>query len=330
MKAMVMTQAGDPSVLEPRDLPLPELPPDSIRVRLGAAGINPVDAKLRSSGTFFPERLPAILGCDGAGVVDAVGHEVARFQPGDAVYFCYGGIGAHPGNYAEYQTLPARYAARAPSNLDFTEAAALPLALITAWEALADRAAIHPGKRVLIHGGAGGVGHLAIQLALLWGGSVCSTVGSPENAAFVRELGAYPIDYREEDFVRAVQYWSAGAGVDVALDTQGGEVLERTVEAMAEHGDLVTILQPPAALDWAPWRRRNLRLGLEFMLTPMLGGNEAGLAHQTRLLELGARLVEAQRLRVQVSDVLELEAAAEAHRRIASGHTQGKRVLRIP
>lgn len=127
MKAILMTAPGAPEVLSLADVPAPAISHDTdLLVRLEAAGVNPVDTKLRSRGTYFPERMPAILGCDGAGVVEAVGKSVTRFRPGDAVYFCNGGIGGHPGNYAEYAVVDERFAARKPARLDFDHAAAAP------------------------------------------------------------------------------------------------------------------------------------------------------------------------------------------------------------
>ena len=138
MKGIVMTTAGSPDVLQLQDLPAPQIQqPREILVRLKAAGVNPIDTKLRSRGTFYPEEMPAILGCDGAGIVEAVGSEVRKFKPGDEVYFCHGGLGKKgTGNYAELAVVDERFVAAKPSSLSFAEAAAAPLVLITAWEAL--------------------------------------------------------------------------------------------------------------------------------------------------------------------------------------------------
>ena len=201
MKAMLMSAPGAADVLQLRDIPTPALSGGhDLLVRLKAAGVNPVDTKLRARGTYFPERMPAILGCDGAGVVEEIGPEVQRFKPGDAVYFCNGGIGAQPGSYAEYSVIDERLAAPKPRTLSFAEAAAAPLVLITAWEALHDRARIKADHSVLIHAGAGGVGHMAIQLARLQGAHICTTVSDAAKESFVRELGAdLVINYREAD-----------------------------------------------------------------------------------------------------------------------------------
>ena len=192
MKAIHMTAPGPAEdVLAVVEVTEPEIMTGSqIKVRLKAAGVNPIDTKLRSRGVFYPEALPAILGCDGAGIVTETGDAVTRFQPGDAVWFCHGGLGGAPGNYAEYTVLDESEAEAKPDALDFEEAAALPLVLITAWEALFDRAGLVEGQTVLIHAGAGGVGHMAIQLAKSVGAQVVTTVSTQEKAAFARQYVA--------------------------------------------------------------------------------------------------------------------------------------------
>ena len=332
MQAIVMTQPGGPEVLELRSVPMPEQPSaQQVRVRLHAAGVNPVDTKLRANGTYYPNRLPTILGCDGAGVVEAVGDMVTRFQLGDKVYFCSGGIGGEPGNYATYNNVHEDYLARLPANLDFTAAAAVPLVLITAWEALYDRAHIQPAERLLIHAAAGGVGHVAVQLARHTLARVAATVGDADKAAFVRALGAERIiDYKKEDFVQAALDWTGGTGVDLTFDTVGGETFCKSFAATRVYGQVVTLLQSACdtnAIKTA--RTRNQGIHYELMLTPMHLGLHAARVHQREILEAGAQLIEAGKLRVQVSEVLALADAAEAHRRIGAGHTTGKIVLQI-
>ncbi len=331
MRAMVMTAPGAPEVLQLCSVGIPEiLRPSELRVRLKAAGINPIDTKLRQRGSFYPDRQPTILGCDGAGVVEAVGTRVGRFQKGDRVWFCNGGLGATPGTYAEYAVVEEAYCAPMPRHLDFPQAAAVPLALITAWEALFDRGRLERGQRVLIHGGAGGVGHLAIQLAVTAGARVATTVSSPEKARFVEELGAEAaILYREGDFRSAVLDWTQGQGVDLAFDTVGGPLLEQTFPAVRVYGDLVTILAPDPATNWKVARDRNLRLSLELMLTPQLQGLEEARHHQARILEQAAQSFDQGRLRVEVAQVYPLEEVARAHARLEAGGLQGKLVLAI-
>jgi len=329
MKAILMRETGGPQVLVATERATPTLSgPTDLLVRLKAAGVNPVDTKIRSRGVFVPDGLPAVLGCDGAGVVEAVGESVSRFKPGDEVWFCHGGIGGPEGNYAECALVDEGIAQAKPATLDFVHAAAAPLVLITAWEALYDRANLTEDKTVLIHAGAGGVGHVAIQLARLAGARVCTTVSSPQKADFVHSLGAeYAINYREEDLVEAVMDWTEGKGVDVALDTVGPDVFAGTIPAMAHYGDLVTILQPGPDLDWKEVRNRNLRIGFELMLTPMLRDLPEARAHQGDILRRCAEWIDAGKLSIHVSETFPLEQAADAHNRIAEGHTQGKLVL---
>ena len=330
MKAMLMTAVGLPSVLQLADRPEPAITaPTQIKVALHAAGINPIDTKMRQRGVFYPDALPCVLGCDGAGIVVDKGADAHRFQLGDRVYFCHGGLGGDPGNYAEYTVLDQRWAVPMPASVSFEQAAAAPLVLITAWGALYDRARLQPGHTVLIHAGAGGVGHVAIQLAKLHGARVIATVGSADKAAFVRALGADEIiDYRGADFAMAVNDLTGGAGADVVFDTVGPAVFEQSIACTAHFGDLVTLLDiRDTAL--AEARMRNLRIGFELMLTPMLRNLDAARDHQIEILSRCAEWIDQGRLRVHVADTFPLAEAAAAHAAIEEGHTTGKLVLRI-
>jgi len=332
VKAVLMTAAGSPEVLQVQEVPNPAVPVGNteLLVRLVAAGINPIDTKLSSRGTFYPDRTPTILGCDGAGIVEAVGASVQRFRPGDEVYFCYGGLGAHQGNYAEYTVVDERFVARKPASISFAEAAAAPLVLITAWEALYERGRLEPGERVLIHAGAGGVGHVAIQLAKLKGATVATTVSSEEKANFVKQLGAdYVIFYKQTDFVQAALDWTGGEGVDLAFDTVGGETFHKTFPAVRVYGDIVTILEPDANTVWKTARLRNLRIGLELMLTPALLGLQESLQHHAEILEQCATWIDESKLKIHVSHEFPLKEAAKAHQLIESGSVTGKIVLLI-
>ncbi|MBK1730980.1 zinc-dependent alcohol dehydrogenase family protein [Thiococcus pfennigii] len=331
MQAILMREPGGPGVLEQAEVAMPAIAsPSEILVRLSAAGVNPIDTKLRSRGVLVPDGLPAVLGCDGAGVVEAVGDEVTRFKPGDEVWFCHGGLGGPVGNYAEYTVVDAAIAQPKPRSIDFATTAAAPLVLITAWEALYDRARLREGQTVLIHAGAGGVGHVAIQLARLAGARVCTTVSSPEKAAFVHELGAEcAINYREEDLVEVVMEWTEGQGVDVAFDTVGPAVFQQTIPAVAHYGDLVTILDPGPQLDLREARNRNLRLSLELMLTPMLRDLPLARARQCEILRRCGELIDRDELRIEVSRTFPLAEAAAAHRLLEEGHLRGKLALTI-
>jgi NADPH:quinone reductase len=327
MKALVMTAAGAPDVLQARELPIPAAQGRQLLVRLKAAGVNPLDTKLRARGTYFPERMPAVLGCDGAGIVETAGPEAQHFKAGDAVYFCNGGIGGHPGTYAEYAVVDERFAAPKPASLSFAEAAAAPLVLITAWEALHGRGRLQPGQRALIHAGAGGVGHVAIQLARGHGVRVCTTVSGSDKVRFVGDLGVdYVVDYRDSDFVDAVNEWSNG-GVELGFDTVGGATFERSVRCVRHYGDLVTLLQPGNDMDWKEARLRNLRVSFELMLTPMVYGLGAAQQRQADILRRCAGLFDAGELRIHLARTFPLQQAAEAHRLIEAGGMTGKLAL---
>lgn len=331
MKAVLMTAPGAPDVLRLADVPPVTLQAETeVLIRLKAAGVNPIDTKLRKRGTFYPDKMPAILGCDGAGIVEAVGSAVQRFRPGDEVYFCNGGLGDRPGNYAEYAIADERFVARKPRILGFAEAAAAPLVLITAWEALYDRARLQPGQRVLIHAGAGGVGHVAVQLAKLQGASVATTISSPDKAEFVQQLGAeYVINYRQTDFVEATLAWTGGQGVDVAFDTVGGFTFGKSFEVVQIYGDVVTILEPDASTNWKIARNRNQRISFELMLTPMLKGLVDEQIAQTKILEQCARLIDEGKLSIYCDRTFPLAQAAEAHRLLEAGGMLGKLALEI-
>ncbi len=330
MKAIVMTATGSPSVLEPREVAEPELrAATDLKVRVQAAGVNPIDTKVRRRGLFYPHACPAILGCDGAGIVVDKGEAVQRFELGDRVWFCNGGLGGDPGNYAEFTVLDQRWAGLMPEQLDFHEAAAAPLVLITAWGALYDRARLMPDHTVLIHAGAGGVGHVAIQLAKIHGARVLTTVSTPEKNALARSCGAdLVIDYRDADFVNAVNDFTSGAGVDVVFDTVGPEVFKRSIDCTAHFGDLVTLLDP-GDVPLQEARMRNLRIGFELMLTPMLRHLDRARDHHVEILDRCGAWMDEDRLHIHVSEVLPLEQAAAAHEVIESGHTAGKIVLAI-
>jgi NADPH2:quinone reductase len=330
MKAILMTQPGLPDLLEFRDIPEPTLTqPGQIKVRLRAAGVNPVDTKIRRNGLMLPGGYPAVLGCDGAGEVVEAGAGVGRFRPGDRVWFCNGGLGGEPGNYAEFTVLDERWAAPMPESLDFETAAAGPLVLITAWGMLYDRGRLQPGQTVLIHAAAGGVGHVAVQLGKLRGARVLATVGSAENAELAKSFGAdEAIDYREQDFVEAVNTLTGGRGADLVAELVNPEVFARSIGCTAHFGDLVTLLDP-GEVPLKEARLRNLRIGFELMLTPMLRNLEDARAHHVEILEQCGRWIDEGKLRLLVSQVLPLEKAAAAHIQLETGHTVGKVVLKI-
>ncbi len=330
MKAILATAPGNVDVLQLRNIPKPELPsPHHVRVKLGAAGVNPVDTKLRAKPAYHPDKLPAILGCDGAGIVEAIGSKVTRFKAGDAVFFCNGGLGDEPGNYAEYTTLHEDHCAAKPATISLREAAALPLVFITAWEALVERAHLQAGQTVLIHAAAGGVGHVAVQLARHLGARIAVTVGDEHKAEIARSLGAEKtILYKSQDFVTEALDWTDEQGVDVVFDTVGGDAFLRSFDAARIGGKVVSILATPlAAADVQKARLRNLSLCFELMLTPQALNLHDERTRQREILEQCAALVDAGQLKVHVSHYLPLERAAEAHRLIEAGGMVGKIAL---
>jgi len=333
MKAILMQQAGAADVLHlSTKVVQPEInDAHELLIEIKAAGVNPIDTKLRSSGTYYPDRMPAILGCDAAGLVVEVGSKVTRFKPGDEVYYFYGGIGGdEQGNYAQYNVLNEAYVAHKPTNLSYVEAAAAPLVLITAWEALHHRANIQPNQTVLIHAGSGGVGHVAIQLAKIAGCRVITTVSSNTKAELVRELGADEvIRYDQSDFAENCMALTDNQGVDVVFDTVGGPTFEASFQALMPYGHLVTLIQPLHNVDWKVARLKNLTTSLELMLSPALYNWQAARQQQTQILERCARLFEKGQLKVLVNHQLSVESVADAHRLIEKGSMEGKAVLTL-
>ena len=328
MKAILMPEAGLCSVLTPAEIDQPAISSSTaIKVKLHAAGVNPIDTKLRGRGIFYEDGLPAVLGCDGAGEVIEIGNEVDRFKLGDKVWFCHGGLGGDQGNYAEYQVVEQDIARKMPDSIDYTSAAAAPLVLITAWEALFDRARLQSGQTILIHAGAGGVGHVAIQLAKIHGARVLTTVSSDEKAKFVKSLGAdETINYKTENLVDRVNELTNNQGADVVFDTVGPEVFKQSIPCTAHYGDIVTILDP-GTVDFKEARNRNIRFSFTLMLTPMLRDLPKARAHQGEILDQCTQWIDQGKLDIKVGQQLPLEQAAQAHELIESGHTTGKIVL---
>ncbi|WP_086824004.1 NADP-dependent oxidoreductase, partial [Streptomyces sp. NRRL B-24572] len=236
MRAISQDTHGTPEVLREVVVPRPVPGPSQILVAVRAAGVNPTDWKHRS-GPLFLDRLPLVLGWDVSGVVEAVGFGVTVFKPGDEVFGMLPyphGVGAH----AEYVTAPARAFAHKPAELDHVRAGALPLAALTAYQAIVDTAQVGPGQRVLVHAAAGGVGHLAVQIAKARGAYVIGTASAPKHA-FLRSLGADEvIDYRTTDFTEAVR------DVDMVLDPMSGDTRTRSLDVLRPGGTLVSLLPP--------------------------------------------------------------------------------------
>ncbi|MDX8393019.1 MAG: zinc-dependent alcohol dehydrogenase family protein [Mariprofundales bacterium] len=330
MQAMMMHQTGDVNVLQWQSCVNPRPKAGEVLVHLYAASVNPVDTKLRKNGTYAPEIMPAILGCDGAGVVCELGKGVQHICMGQHVYFCYGGIGFAAGCYAEYVCVPAEVLAHKPESISYIEAAAAPLVLLTAWESLFDRARLSSDKTLYIAAGAGGVGHVAIQLAKRVGALVATSVSTTKKAAFVRSLGVdHVIMYKQKNVADDLLEWTNGRGVDVAFDTVGGDTLEQLFPAIAPYGDIVSILEPSSNIQWHQARVRNLRFSLELMLSPMHKNWTVSLRHQADILRRCATLIDEQKLCIHVQQVFPLSAVASAHQLLEQGGMMGKLALEI-
>ncbi len=243
----------------------------------------------------------------------------------------HGGIGDEPGSYAEYTTLHEEYCAAAPAGISLQDAAALPLVCITAWEALFERANLTCGQTILIHGAAGGVGHIAVQLASRCGARVATTVSDANKASLAHALGAAKIiDYNEQDFVRETLSWTDGLGADVVFDTVGGDTFLKSFGAVRIGGKLVSLLATPMSLADAQLARlRNLSLCYELMLTPQVLKLHEARIRQRKILEQCAKRIEAGELGVLVAHRFPLDMAADAHRLLEQGGITGKIILTI-
>ncbi|WTD55876.1 NADP-dependent oxidoreductase [Streptosporangium sp. NBC_01639] len=311
MRAVSQDTAGGPDVLKVIETARPQPDRGEILVRVHAAGVNPADWKTRSRGEFsVGTKPPFTLGFDVSGVVEAVGDGVTVFQSGDEVF----GMPRFPhpaGAYAEYAAAPARHFAPRPTSLTHIESGALPLASLTAWQALVDTADVRPGQRVLIHAAAGGVGHLAVQIAKARGAHVIGTASAAKHD-LLRSLGADElIDYRTQDFAETVR------DVDVVLDALGGDNWARSLRTLRPGGTLVSILPLDDTFPCEEAEAAGVRA--VFMLVEP---DQYGLREITKLVEDG-------RLRVIAEAVFPLEDAAGAHRLGETGRTTGKIVLSV-
>lgn len=310
MRAYVLPAFGTADAFEARDIPMPEPGPNEVRVRVHATSVNPLDARVRAEGKGLVD-LPAVLGYDVSGVVDAVGAGVERFDPGDEVFYTPELF--EQGSYAEYHVERADIVAHKPPSLSHEEAASLPVVACTAWEALVDRAGVRLGETVLVHGG-GGVGSQAVQIAAAAGARVVCTTG-PASVDLVEELGAdRAIDYRETDFAEALA--DDPDGMDVVFSTVGGDALERSVEVMNETGRIVDVVGEAGDVG-GPAKLKNV--AVDFM----------ALTRRAETLESVARLVERGELEPVVDSVHPLSEVGEAHRKLEAGGLQGKLVLTV-
>ncbi|MEU5790610.1 zinc-dependent alcohol dehydrogenase family protein [Micromonospora purpureochromogenes] len=326
MRAAVLREFGVPLRVE--EIGQAVAGSGQVLVRVVASGVNPLDTKIQAGKAPHARvELPAVLGLDLAGVVVALGPDMTGFQLGDEVYGLTGGVGDLQGSLAEYAAVDARLLARKPRTLSMREAAALPLAVITSWEGLVDRARVRAGQKVLIHGGAGGVGHVGVQLARARGAEVYAT-GAPASMAVIESLGAVPIDYTSTSVEEYVGRYTAGEGFDIVADNVGGPTLDASFAAVRTyHGHVVS------ALGWgshslAPLSFRGATYSGVFTLLPMLTGR--GREHHGEILRQAATLAEAGALRPRLDPRrFTLDTVMDAHALVAGAASDGKVVVDI-
>ncbi|MFJ2755411.1 NADP-dependent oxidoreductase [Nocardioides sp. NPDC087217] len=307
MVAISQDVLGGPEVLRQVEVPRPRVTPNQVLVRVCAAGLNPTDLKHRSRRVFLGPT-PFVLGWDVSGVVEEIGFGVADFRPGDEVFGMLPYPSGH-GAHAEFVLAPARALVRKPAELDHVQAGALPLASLTAWQALVERAGIVPGQRVLIHGAAGGVGHLAAQIARDRGAAVIGTASASKHD-YLREIGVHEVlDYRTSAFEAEL------SDVDVVLDTVGGEVMTRSLAVLRPGGTLVTIMPTGREVLVDEARQHGVRV-----VGMLADADRAGMEAVADMARRGA-------LRPKIDQVFSMSAAADAHARGESGRAFGKVVL---
>lgn len=326
MLAAIAESAQTPLVVRHIARPVPGK--GQVLVRIHAAGVNPLDTKIAiGAGAHARQELPAVLGLDLAGTVVELGEAVDGFTPGQEVFGMAGGIGGAQGTLAEYIAVDARLIASKPHALGMREAAALPLVFITAWEGLVDRANVRSGQRVLIHGGAGGVGQVAVQLANARGAEVYAT-GSAGNLDFIRSLGATAIDYQAQGVEAYVEQYTAGEGFDIVYDTVGGSTLDASFKAVKPYTGHVL-----SCLGWgqhslAPLSFKSATYSGVFTLAPLLTGK--GREHHGSILREAAVLANAGQLAIRVDpQQFALDELNDAFRQVAEGRGRGKTVIQL-
>ena len=301
--------------------------PGEVLVRIKASGVNPLDLKIGAGQAAHARQpLPAVVGIDLAGTVEQIGPGVTGFSCGDAVFGMTGGVGGLQGSLAEYAAVDADLLARQPARLSMREAAALPLIFITAWEGLVDRAHVAAGQKVLVHGGAGGVGHVAIQIARAFGAEVFAT-GSAKSLAAIGQFGATPIDYENETVTDYAARHTQGRGFDIVFDTVGGATLDASFGAVSRYGHVVS------ALGWgshalAPLSFRGATYSGIFTLLPLLSGE--GRAHHGNILREAAKLIDAGKLSPRLDPrQFTLSNIDDAHAAQKDGSATGKIVIDV-
>ncbi|MFJ3366904.1 zinc-dependent alcohol dehydrogenase family protein [Pseudomonas sp. NPDC086251] len=326
MRALVVNDYNKGKFIETQ-VPRPVAGPGQVLVRILASGVNPIDYKIRTGVAPYAEpELPAILGADLAGVVEALGEGVTSFKVGDEVYGMTGGIRGLPGTLAEYAAVHADLLAPKPKNLSMREAAAVPLVFLTAWEGLVDRAGVRAGQRVLIQGGAGGVGHMAVQIARARGAQVFATA-SAEKRGIVESFGATAIDYRKSTVEDYVVEHTNFTGFDVVYDTVGGQILDDSLIAARTYGHVLSCYAF-SAHNLARGALRCVTLSGIYVLLPLLSGERR--AHHGEIMRAATRLIEEGKVRPLLdSHHYTLADAHAAHDAQESGRIIGKLVIDI-
>lgn len=328
MDAYVIRRFGDPTVFEKADAPTPQLYPGQVLIEVAATSVNPLDCKIRQGklAAIAPE-FPAILHGDVSGVIREIGDKVAGFEIGDEVYACAGGVIGTSGALAELMLADADLVAHKPNNISHREAAALPLVSITAWTALIDKAQLNSGQTVLIYGGTGGVGHIAVQLAKEAGATVYATCSSDSKAAIVKDFGAdYAINYRDMSVEEYVNKYTDGKGFDVVFDTVGGDNIQNAFNAAAINGTVVSI-STRSTQDLSLMHSKGLSLHVVFMLLPLL--NNQDRAHHGDILTQVKGMVEQGKLQPLLDNSdYRIADVAKAHARLEAGKNNGKIVLK--
>lgn len=328
MKAMILNEYGADAKFEMTDITKPEPSHNEVLVQIKASSINTVDTMIKGMGKDLPlsPDLPALIGMDFAGIVEAIGSGVTDYKIGDEVYGCAGGLAALPGTLAEYIAADVNLIAHKPKILSMREAASLPLVAITAYEGL-ERASVTAGQKVLVHGGSGGVGHVALQLAKEIGADVYSTGGGEKQMKLIEELGATSINYKTESVEDYVQKHTDGSGFDVVYDSVGGENLINSFNAVKLNGDVVTTVSL-LELDLTLAHFKGLSIHVVFMLIPMLHNHNR--SDHNRILTEVAKIADAGKLKpVLDENAYSLEQVGEAHARLSSGEGMGKVVVEM-
>lgn len=326
MKAVVLSAFEAP--LAVTEVERPSAGPGQVLVRVKASGVNPLDLKIAAGKADHARTvLPAILGIDMAGIVEAVGEGVTGFASGDEVWGMTGGVGGVQGSLAEYAAVDAQLLAHKPASIGMREAAALPLVFITAWEGLVDRARVAPGKKVLVHGGAGGVGHIAVQIAKAFGAEVYAT-GSASQRATIEGFGAVFIDYETSSVDDYVAQHTGDEGFDIVYDTVGGATLDASFKAARRyHGHVVS------CLGWgthalAPLSFRAATYSGVFTLLPLLSGK--GRANHGVIMNEAAKLADAGKIRVLLDERrYALSDVQQAHGAVQDRSARGKVVVEV-